>query len=53
MGGGKLQHYKSIGGTTKKGGDQSLKFQLGGGGGGGAGGGEQKGEGTQFLTQIY
>ena len=40
LGGGKLEYYKSMGGTTKRG-EQILKFQWG----------EVTEEGTQFLTQ--
>ena len=31
LGGGELEHYKSMGGTTKRG-DKILEFQWGGGG---------------------
>ena len=45
LGRGKFEYYKSMGGTTKRGGNKFLKFS----GGVGGWGGEQKG-GTQFLT---
>ena len=46
LGGGELEHYKSMGGTTKRG-DQILEFQWGGGEGG-----EQKKGGMIFDSNL-